>query len=254
MVGGKKSSRAKDTVTREYTINLHKKLHGTNFKKRAPLAVKQIRIFAKKMMGTNDVRLDVKLNKVVWSRVSAADSEQNFLSTCSTFLKAELQLQGERLSSCSQLPQQRLGRRRRPPQPHSKLYSRWQPGARAAASSAARGGQRAATLAGMAACTSAQLCLWPSPALSQRQSHHGAKPAGGRLAESNTAVLHVLLSEQDSDVSFCACCRASGMCRRGCGSRSHGGATTTRMPRCSFLLVAIKWESELCSFDWVFFQ
>lgn len=71
MVGGKKSSRAKDTVTREYTINLHKRLHDKNFKKRAPIAVKEIRKFAKKMMGTNDVRLDVKLNKVVWSRVSA---------------------------------------------------------------------------------------------------------------------------------------------------------------------------------------
>lgn len=70
MVGGKKSSRSKDTVTREYTINLHKRLHDTNFKKRAPLAVKQIRKFAQKAMGTKDVRLDVKLNKVVWSRVS----------------------------------------------------------------------------------------------------------------------------------------------------------------------------------------
>jgi large subunit ribosomal protein L31e len=65
MVGGKKSSRSKDTVTREYTINLHKRLHDTNFKKRAPLAVKQIRKFAQKAMGTKDVRLDVKLNKVV---------------------------------------------------------------------------------------------------------------------------------------------------------------------------------------------
>ena len=66
-----KKSRSKDTVTREYTINLHKRLHDTTFKKRAPLAVKEIRKFAKKMMKTNDVRLDVKLNKAVWSRVSA---------------------------------------------------------------------------------------------------------------------------------------------------------------------------------------
>mmetsp|Transcript_7689 Transcript_7689/g.22812 ORF Transcript_7689/g.22812 Transcript_7689/m.22812 type:complete len:116 (-) Transcript_7689:862-1209(-) len=63
-----KKSRSKDAVTREYTINLHKKLHNKCFKKRAPFAVKEIRKFAKKMMHTNDVRLDVKLNKAVWSR------------------------------------------------------------------------------------------------------------------------------------------------------------------------------------------
>lgn len=49
-------------------INLHKRIHKTCFKKRAPKAVKQIREFASKVMGTKDVRLDVKLNKVVWSQ------------------------------------------------------------------------------------------------------------------------------------------------------------------------------------------
>lgn len=34
----------------------------------APKAVKEIRKFAQKAMGTTDVRLDVKLNKAVWSR------------------------------------------------------------------------------------------------------------------------------------------------------------------------------------------
>jgi large subunit ribosomal protein L31e len=34
----------------------------------APKAVKEIRKFAQKVMGTTDVRLDVKLNKAVWSR------------------------------------------------------------------------------------------------------------------------------------------------------------------------------------------
>ena len=34
----------------------------------APKAVKEIRKFAQKAMGTADVRLDVKLNKAVWSR------------------------------------------------------------------------------------------------------------------------------------------------------------------------------------------
>eukprot|EP00244_Chara_vulgaris_P003775 TRINITY_DN170_c1_g1_i1.p2 TRINITY_DN170_c1_g1~~TRINITY_DN170_c1_g1_i1.p2 ORF type:complete len:121 (-),score=21.75 TRINITY_DN170_c1_g1_i1:312-674(-) len=61
-------SRSKDIVTREYTINLHKRLHGCTFKKMAPKAVKEIRKFASKMMGTTDVRVDVKLNKHIWSR------------------------------------------------------------------------------------------------------------------------------------------------------------------------------------------
>ena len=64
----KKERRAKDVVTREYTINLHKKLHTTKFKSRAPRAVKEIKKFASKIMGTNDVRLDVKLNKFVWGK------------------------------------------------------------------------------------------------------------------------------------------------------------------------------------------
>ena len=64
----KKESRSKEVVTREYTINLHKRLHATSFKKCAPKAVKEIRKFAEKAMGTKDVRLDVKLNKAVWSK------------------------------------------------------------------------------------------------------------------------------------------------------------------------------------------
>ncbi|KAI9664590.1 MAG: 60S ribosomal protein L31 [Bathelium mastoideum] len=55
-----------DVVAREYTINLHKRIHGTTFKKRAPKAVKEIRKFAQKAMGTTDVRLDPQLNKKVW--------------------------------------------------------------------------------------------------------------------------------------------------------------------------------------------
>lgn len=64
----KGKSRRNDVVTREYTINLHRRLHGCTFKKMAPKAVKEIRNFAQKAMGTSDVRLDVKLNKAVWSR------------------------------------------------------------------------------------------------------------------------------------------------------------------------------------------
>lgn len=64
----KKESRSRDVVSREYTVNIHKAVHGKSFKEKAPQAVKQIRAFAKKMMGTSDVRLDVKLNKAVWSK------------------------------------------------------------------------------------------------------------------------------------------------------------------------------------------
>ncbi|KAG7700340.1 hypothetical protein KL930_001028 [Ogataea haglerorum] len=58
----------KELVTREYTINLHKRLHGIQFKRRAPRAVKEIKKFAKLHMGTEDVRLDPKLNVELWKR------------------------------------------------------------------------------------------------------------------------------------------------------------------------------------------
>ncbi|PAA89187.1 hypothetical protein BOX15_Mlig004813g1 [Macrostomum lignano] len=64
----KKKSALKDVVTREYTINLHKRIHGIGFKRRAPRAMTEIRKFAERMMGTPDVRLDTRLNKFVWSQ------------------------------------------------------------------------------------------------------------------------------------------------------------------------------------------
>ncbi|RDX96966.1 60S ribosomal protein L31 [Mucuna pruriens] len=73
----KAKGRKEEVVTRDYTINLHKRLHGwtfglsiryDTFKKKAPKAIKEIRKFAQKAMGTNDVRVDVKLNKYVWSQ------------------------------------------------------------------------------------------------------------------------------------------------------------------------------------------
>jgi len=39
----KRQSRAEDVVTREYTINLHKRVHGVTFKKKATRAVKEIK-------------------------------------------------------------------------------------------------------------------------------------------------------------------------------------------------------------------
>merc|ERR1712198_612392 len=66
----KKSSKSplNEVVTREYTINLHKRIHGMQFKKRAPRAIREIKKFAEAMMGTSDVRIDVSLNKFVWSQ------------------------------------------------------------------------------------------------------------------------------------------------------------------------------------------
>lgn len=43
-------------------------LCNSTFKKKAPKAIKEIRKFALKAMGTKDVRVDVKLNKHIWSR------------------------------------------------------------------------------------------------------------------------------------------------------------------------------------------
>ncbi|XP_063130886.1 large ribosomal subunit protein eL31-like [Rattus norvegicus] len=66
----KKKSRSaiNEVVTREYTINIHKRIHGVGFKKRAPRALKKNRKFAMKEMGTPDVRVDTRLNKAVWAK------------------------------------------------------------------------------------------------------------------------------------------------------------------------------------------
>ena len=40
----------------------------STFKKKAPRAIKEIRKFAQKAMGTTDVRVDTKLNKFLWSK------------------------------------------------------------------------------------------------------------------------------------------------------------------------------------------
>ncbi|GCB67288.1 hypothetical protein scyTo_0008029, partial [Scyliorhinus torazame] len=57
-----------EVVTREYTINVHKRIHGMGFKRRAPRAIKEIRKFAVKELGTPDVRIDTRLNKAVWTK------------------------------------------------------------------------------------------------------------------------------------------------------------------------------------------
>jgi large subunit ribosomal protein L31e len=49
-----KDSKKKEVqeVTRDYTLNLHKRLHGIQFKKRAPRAIREIKRFATKEMYT----------------------------------------------------------------------------------------------------------------------------------------------------------------------------------------------------------
>jgi large subunit ribosomal protein L31e len=42
-------------------------MFNSTFKKKAPNAIKELRKFAQKAMGTSDVRIDVKLNKHIWS-------------------------------------------------------------------------------------------------------------------------------------------------------------------------------------------
>ena len=64
----KGKSSLNEVITREYTINIHKRIHGMGFKKRAPRAIKEIRKFAEKQMGTSDVRIDTRLNKFLWSK------------------------------------------------------------------------------------------------------------------------------------------------------------------------------------------
>ncbi|XP_074595698.1 ribosomal protein L31 [Brevipalpus obovatus] len=66
--GEKSKSALTEVIQREYTINVHKRIHGKGFKKRAPRAVKEIKKFAFKQMGTQDVRIDTKLNKYIWSK------------------------------------------------------------------------------------------------------------------------------------------------------------------------------------------
>ena len=68
VVRGRARSAINKVVTREYTINIHTRIHGVGFKKRAPRALKEIREFAMKEMGTPDVRIDTRLNKAIWAK------------------------------------------------------------------------------------------------------------------------------------------------------------------------------------------
>ncbi|KAG5177873.1 ribosomal protein L31e-domain-containing protein [Tribonema minus] len=63
-----KDKKVAEFVTREMTIHLHKRVFGVTFKKRAPRAVKEVKKFAAKAMGTTDVRVDASLNKFLFSK------------------------------------------------------------------------------------------------------------------------------------------------------------------------------------------
>lgn len=63
----KKTKTLNEVATREYTIHIHRRIHGIGFKRRAPRAIKEIKKFAEKQFGTPDVRIDTRLNKFIWS-------------------------------------------------------------------------------------------------------------------------------------------------------------------------------------------
>merc|ERR1711915_654708 len=65
---GKGQSAIDKVVTREYTIHLHRRLTNVCLKKRSVRAIKEIRKFARKEMRTEDVRIELRLNKFIWSR------------------------------------------------------------------------------------------------------------------------------------------------------------------------------------------
>ena len=63
---GKGEKKELQALSRRIKVNLHKQLHGVQFKKKAPCAVKVIKELVKKNMLTKDVRIDPELNKEIW--------------------------------------------------------------------------------------------------------------------------------------------------------------------------------------------
>nr|XP_035150337.1 60S ribosomal protein L31-like [Callithrix jacchus] len=68
--GEKKRGRSaiNELLTGEYTINIHKHIHGVGFKKHASRALKEIQKFARKDMGTPNMDIDTRLTKAVWAK------------------------------------------------------------------------------------------------------------------------------------------------------------------------------------------
>ena len=63
----KGETKPQEPCSRDYTVHLHKRLHGVSFKKRAPKAISVIRDFTSRVMKTKDVRIDAELNRFLWS-------------------------------------------------------------------------------------------------------------------------------------------------------------------------------------------
>mmetsp|Transcript_8015 Transcript_8015/g.15959 ORF Transcript_8015/g.15959 Transcript_8015/m.15959 type:complete len:102 (-) Transcript_8015:2551-2856(-) len=55
--------RVQKEITLECSINLHKRTYGIKFKNRVSRAVREIKKFAQKATGINNVRIDTNLNK-----------------------------------------------------------------------------------------------------------------------------------------------------------------------------------------------
>merc|ERR1719265_32940 len=60
--------KAASSNKREMTIRLNKLVREKAFKKRAPQAVKAIRQIVSKQFFTDDVRINVELNKAIWHK------------------------------------------------------------------------------------------------------------------------------------------------------------------------------------------
>ncbi|MCO5570285.1 hypothetical protein L7F22_024004 [Adiantum nelumboides] len=72
-VGGRDGGEEQESQAGQgrHTMNGHKRLHGCTFKKKARIkAMKEIMMFVQEKMGSSYVRVDVKLNKHLWSRES----------------------------------------------------------------------------------------------------------------------------------------------------------------------------------------
>lgn len=55
-------------ITVSCRINLHKRIFGVKFKNRARQCIFEIKKFAQKLMGTQNIRIDTKLNKYIWAK------------------------------------------------------------------------------------------------------------------------------------------------------------------------------------------
>lgn len=55
-------------MAREYTITIHKYIHGVGCKKHTPWALTEIQKFARKEVATPDVHIITRLNKAFWAK------------------------------------------------------------------------------------------------------------------------------------------------------------------------------------------